>query len=415
VVLPRDASEVAEAVAWATARGLRVALQSTGHSASALGPLGDTLLVKTERMRGVEVDPAERVARVGAGVRWEQVVAAAAAHGLAPLAGTSRDVGVAGYTLGGGISWLGRRYGLAANRVRSIDAVLADGRHVRASAQSEPELFWALRGGGGSFAAVTALEIELLPIRTLLGGALFFGIERAREVLGAWREWTAGVGDEVTSIARIKRFPAFDSVPAPLRGRAFAIVEAAVDGDAPMAAAEALLAPLSRLGAEAGTFRRMAPNELLDLHMDPPGPVPGVTDHQLLRDVDAGTSEAIAERVGDRCGSPLGLDLRHLGGALGRPVAGGGALSSIDAPYAMFAVGPAPAPEVAAAVRAELGELRAALAPWDAGREYLNFAEHRDGVGKMFEASIHRRLAAVKRAYDPADRVQANHQVHPAQ
>jgi FAD/FMN-containing dehydrogenase len=145
-------------------RGLRVAPQGTGHNATAIASLDRTVLVKTSRMRQVVVDPSTRTARIGAGALWEDVVTAAHEHGLAALSGSSPDVGAVGYTLGGGVSWLARTYGLSCNNVRSIDVVTADGRLVQAGPDNEPELFWALRGGGGSFGIVTGMELALFPI-----------------------------------------------------------------------------------------------------------------------------------------------------------------------------------------------------------------------------------------------------------
>jgi FAD binding domain len=176
---------VMAAVELAKAFGLRVSAQGTGHNAAPLGPLEDTVLVKTERMRGIEIDPEAQVARIDAGVRSVELVEAAAQHGLAPLAGSSPDVGVVGYTLGGGLSWFGRKHGLAASHVHAIELVTADGRLVRADREHEPELFWALRGGGGSFGIVTALELRLIPVREAYAGILWWPIERDREVLHA--------------------------------------------------------------------------------------------------------------------------------------------------------------------------------------------------------------------------------------
>src|SRR5262249_55086917 len=153
----------AAAVELASAHGLRIAAQGTGHGAGALGDLGDTMLVRTTNLREVSIDAERRRARAGAGVLWEQVVEPATARGLTALTGSAPDGGVAGYTLGGGIGWLARRFGLATNSVTAIELVTADGEHVRADAEHEPDLFWALRGGGGSFGVVTALEFALYP------------------------------------------------------------------------------------------------------------------------------------------------------------------------------------------------------------------------------------------------------------
>ncbi len=152
------------AILFAAQHGQRIAAQGTGHNADPLGSLEDTILLKAERMRDIEIDPRNRMARVAAGALWLEVVEAAAEHGLAALAGSSPDVGVVGYTLGGGMSFLGRRYGLAANHVKAIELVTADGLLLRVDGENEPDLFWALRGGGGSFGVVTSIELELFPI-----------------------------------------------------------------------------------------------------------------------------------------------------------------------------------------------------------------------------------------------------------
>src|SRR5437764_10446642 len=198
VALPETADDVAAIVRHARENGLRVAAQGTGHNAHPLAhELDETVLVKTHRMREVEIDPVARRARVGAGALWIDVTVPAGEHGLAPLAGSSPDVGVVGYSLGGGISWLGRRHGLSANSVVAIELVDAHGDQIRASADENADLFWALRGGGGSFGIVTAIEIALYPVADIYAGWLVFPVERAAEVLNAWREWVDTVPDEV--------------------------------------------------------------------------------------------------------------------------------------------------------------------------------------------------------------------------
>ena len=191
VALPESAADVQALVDFARTRGLRVAMQGTGHNAAPMGALDDTVLVKTSEMRGVEIDERHCIARVEAGAQWLDVTGPASEAGLAPLAGSAPDVGIVGYTLGGGLSWLGRRYGLAANRLLSAEVVTADGKLVRASRHENADLFWALRGGGGNFGAVVAIEFELIPMRTVYAGMLMFPAEQAREVMQAWREWTA--------------------------------------------------------------------------------------------------------------------------------------------------------------------------------------------------------------------------------
>ena len=231
VATPESAQDVVAVVDVARQHGLRVAPQGTGHSASPRASLEGSVLLDMSRMNAVEIDPERRLARLGAGAQWRHVVGPAAEHGLAGLSGSAPDVCVTGYAIGGGASWMIRRYGLAANSIRGAEVVTADGREVRADSGSEPDLFWALRGGGGSFGVVTALELELFPIRELYGGVLFWPQERAAEVLEAWREWAAGVPDEMTSLGRLLNVPPLEELPEALRGRSFVVVEAAWLGD----------------------------------------------------------------------------------------------------------------------------------------------------------------------------------------
>jgi FAD/FMN-containing dehydrogenase len=186
VAFPTSAADVQEIVSAAAAAGLRVAPLSTGHNAAPLCALDDVVLVRTSAMRGVTVDPAARTARVEAGAIWEDVVEAAAPHGLAALHGSSPDVGVAGYSLGGGIAWYSRKLGLQANSVTAIEIVLADGSLTRVDDVHEDALFWALRGGGGSFGVVTALEFDLYPIETAYAGMLIWDRCDAEKALRGW-------------------------------------------------------------------------------------------------------------------------------------------------------------------------------------------------------------------------------------
>jgi FAD/FMN-containing dehydrogenase len=252
VVFAESAADVVQAVRFAGSQGMRIAPQGTGHGAVPLGQLQDALLLKTSRMRRVDIYPATPTARAAAGAQWQDVTVPAGEYGLAALAGSSPNVGVTGYTLSGGLGWLARRYGLAANSVTAVEIVTAGGRLARADAEHEPDLFWAVRGGGGSVGVVTALEMTLYQVRELYAGVLFFPIERSAEVLHAWREWAGTMPDEVTSIGRILRVPPLPELPELVRGRAFTLVEAAYLGDAP-AGAE-LLHPLRQLHPEMDTF-----------------------------------------------------------------------------------------------------------------------------------------------------------------
>ena len=409
VVSAAAVADVATTVRWASAHGLRVAPQGTGHNAGPLD-LERAVLLRTSAMRSVVVDPERRVARVEAGAVWADVTAAAAAHGLAALAGSAADVGVVGYCVGGGLSWLGRAYGLACNSIRSFEVVTADAGMRRVDAGSEPELFWALRGGGGSYAIVTALELELHEVGEVYAAALFWPVERAGEVLHAYRRWTQGLPDSVTSCGRLLQLPPLPDVPEPLRGRAFVVVEAVVL--AGEEAAGALLAPLRELAPELDTGAVVPVEALAALHMDPPGPVPGAGDGWLLAELPADAVDALVAAAGAGSGSPLlAVDLRHLGGALAVSSPGAGAADVLDGEFAVFAVGIAPDPGARAKVMGHVDVVAQRLAPWRAERAYRNFAEAPRPAAAFDGEETLARLRRVKAAYDPQGLIVANHPI----
>jgi hypothetical protein len=410
VVVAASVADVIQAVRFASSRGMRIAPQGTGHGAVPLEPLEGVMLLKTSRLRDVHIYPATCTARAQAGAQWQDVTIPAGQFGLAALAGSSPNVGVVGYTLGGGIGWLARRYGLAANSVTAVELVTPDGRLVRADAHHERDLFWAVRGGGGSIGVVTALEMTLYPVRELYAGALFFPIERSSEVLHAWRHWTDTLPDEVTSVGRILRFPPSSEVPEAVRGRALAVVEAAYLGDA-VSGAE-LIGPLRKLGPELDTFATIPAASLAQLHMDPEQPVPGISDGASLADAPAAAIGTLVKLTGPDVRSPLlVVELRHLGGALGRDAPGAGAQPRIDANYVMFAGGLTPTPELDKQVRAHVLAVKDALTPWRAGYDYYNFVETPAEAGAVLSDASYRRLREIKAMYDPNEMIVSAHPV----
>jgi FAD/FMN-containing dehydrogenase len=399
IALPVSPAEVSEAIGAARSRGLRVATQRTGHGADPLAPLDEVLLIRTAGLTGVEIDAEARRARVGAGALWGDLVPAASERGLAALHGSTPTVGIAGYMLGGGIGWYVRRHGLGCNSVTAIELVGADGELRRVDGDFDPDLFWALRGGGGDFGVVTGLEFELLPIASVHAGALFFPLERAGEALAAWLDWTAGAPEEVTSVGRVMAFPPFPEIPEPLRGNSFAVIEAVFLGDEDDGGE--LLAPLRELGPAMDTFATQPPAGIADLHMDPPEPGPALYDGMLLGDLDGTALAAWLDVVGPGSGSPLvSVELRHLGGALARPAAEGGALDSVPGSFLQFAVGIVPEPALREPVMGRIAALEAAMAPWSAGR-YRSFASRPVAAGEALPPEKVERLRAIKAELDP--------------
>lgn len=412
VVFPADAADVVAVVELARAAGLGVAAQGTGHGAAARGSVEGTILLNMACLKGVEIDPVARTARVEAGVVWGDVSAAAAEHGLAGLAGSARDVGVVGYTLGGGLGWLARRHGLAANSVRAIEVVTADGEERRVDAGTDTELFWALRGGGGSFAVVTALELDLFPVSELYAGVIWWPFDRAEEVLARYLDWAETVPDELTSLVRVLHLPPLPFLPEEIRGKSFAVVEGAFLGS--QAEGARLLRPLRELGGAAmDTFAMIPPTALGDLHQDPPEPVPGVGNGMVLGALPPEAVPALVGAAGP--GTPvLSVELRHLGGALAASKPGHGALAAIDGRFAMYAVGIAPSPAAAAAVEMQLDRITWVLEPWATGSAFLNFSERPGAARATFAADTYGRLARVRAEYDPDGLIRANHPIEPA-
>lgn len=415
VAFAASAADVAAVVGFAARHDLRVAGQGTGHGASALGSLEGAILLKTERMREIEVDPTAGTARLGAGVLAAELSQAANRHGLSTLPGSSPDVGVVGYTLGGGLSWLGRKHGFACNRARSIELVTAEGEQRTVDAERDPDLFWALRGGGGGYAIITALTVELLPIAEVYAGSLLFPAAAGAAAVRAHREWAAGLPDEVTSIVRFLTPPDIPDVPEPLRGTPLLTIGAACIGD--RAAGEAALAPLrAGLGEPLmDTFDQMPTAGLSHIHMDPENPVPGIGDGVLVADLPDEAIEAFAGAAGPGSGSPLLLsELRHLGGALGRPADDGGALTHLEAGYVMYSVGLPMTPQLGEAITGHIARLEEAMRPWLADGSYFNLTDRPCDVDAILPPEVCEQLAEVKRRWDPDGRILANHAVAPA-
>ncbi|MDO0925057.1 nuclear transport factor 2 family protein [Streptomyces sp. TG1A-8] len=413
VVGAATAADVQAAVRFAAARSLPVAVMSTGHQA--IVPADGAVLVTTHRMSEVTVDAHARVARVEAGVRWQQVVDAAAPYGLAPLNGSSPLVGVVGHTLGGGLSpTMGRMHGWAADHVTAIDVVTADGELRRADATVETDLFWALRGGKSNFGVVTAMEFRLFPAQTLWAGGLFFAGEHAAEVLHAYSRFTATVPDALTSSVALLRLPPLPGVPDFLADRFAVHIRISHLGTAEEGAE--LVAPL-RAAAPVllDTLGDMPYDSFAQIHADPVDPAPFLERTAMLRSLAPDTVEEILAVAGPAADCPVQfVELRHLGGALGHPA--DNAVGNRDALFALWVVAvgmPADLGRQNAFADAFLGSMR----PWATGGRYLNFmATHDtadDDVRTAYAEKDYRRLRSIKRQYDPTNLFRLNHNIRP--
>jgi hypothetical protein len=412
VARPRTVEDVQAVVRTAAEAGLRVAPQSTGHNAGPLAAnsLEDVVLLRTDRLRAVTIDPARRIARVEGGAIWLDATEPAADHGLAALHGSSPDVGIAGYSLGGGFGWYSRQLGLACNSLTAVELVTADGHHVRADSSENCELFWAVRGGGGNFGVVTALEFRLYPIETAYAGMLVWDRSEAERVLRRWADWAPDAPDAVTTSFRVLNLPPLPDIPEPLRGRSLAVIDGAVLGSD--AEAEAILGLLRGLGPEIDTFGRVPARSLVRLHMDPEGPTPAVSDGSLLHALPDAAVDTYLDQVGPgSTSSLLAAELRQLGGAIGRDPEQHGALARIDAAFATFGVAIAATPEMAMQGQLDAHAFTASLEPWSTGRSYLNFSENPVPVKDAFEELPWLQLKGLRSAFDPDDRFLANHRI----
>lgn len=392
VVEANGPADVRAALAAAREFDVPFAVQATGHGTHV--PADGGILLKTGGMAAVLVDPDRRIARVGPGAQWGAVLAATGPFGLAPLSGSSPTVGVTGYTLGGGVGWLARRYGFAADSVVHAEVVTADGRTVTASADRNPDLFWALRGGGANFGVVTSLEFRLHPVDRVYAGAAYFAAERAGETLARYRDWAATAPDELSTAVLLRRMPDTADVPEPVRGRRVLVVKAMYAGDA--ATAQKLLRPLWTVAGQpladdlrVQPYARAAmggtPVRYLDLF-------PALPDQVI--------QALVAEH--ERPDSAVSaVEIRHWGGAMARPGPNAGPVGHRTAPFSVI-------------VDAAVPGLAETLRPYGIGGSFLNFLADPTRTATAYTAANYRRLRQVKAVYDPDNFFQVNHNIPPA-
>jgi FAD/FMN-containing dehydrogenase len=401
VAYPAFPDEVAELVRAAAAAGLRIAPQGTGHGAPPLsGRLADAVLLRTSAMTELRIDAAQRTARVGAGVLWGDVIGRAGAARLACRHMSSPSVGVVGSSLGGGLNWYGRAYGLQCSAVTAVEVVLADGTIVRATDDQDSDLLWATRGGGGGFGVVTALEFDLIPVAAPYAGMLVWDWSQASRVLDGWARWATAAPDEATSVLRLFRAPDVSWLPAAVRGRNVVVVDGAVVGD-PTAAAE-ILAPLRALRPELDTFDVMPAAALAQLHLEPQEPLAAHASSTLLAGLPPDAVEALVAAAGPDSGSQLlFVEVRQLGGAMARPAPRGGALDRIAGAFLVLALEAGGSPAGWAGQRADAERVRSAVQPWGTGALYLSMIDDRADERQAVPSAHWDRLSRVRSAADP--------------
>jgi FAD binding domain len=403
VVEARGVQDVVDAVRFAGAAGLPVAVQATGHGIA--GPLDGALLIHTGRLDECVVHP-DGWARVGAGVRWQQVLDAAAPYGLGALAGSAPNVGVVGYTTGGGLGPVARTYGWASDLVRAAEVVTGDGELRRITPGHE--LFAALRGGKGAVGIVTALEFDLLPQESVYGGALWFDGSAAETVLHEWRGWSAALPEQATTSVALMQLPPLPMVPPPLAGRPTVTVRYAwtgstSDGSDALAALRAVATPI------ADTIGTLPFAAIGAVHTDPVEPMPVHEETDLLHSLPAEAIDALLAVAGPGAGSPqLMVELRQLGGALARAPRHPDVLCHRGAAYNLTVIG-AMVPPVAAMVPGHGAAVRAALAPWATGGALPCFAAGTgaERLARSYDPATLATLTALAATYDPGNVLRA--------
>ena len=405
IVEAAGVADVAAVIRFAREHDLPLTVQATGHGT--VRAADDGVLLKTGAMTSVEVDPHRRVARVGAGTLWSDVIAAAAPHGLAPLSGSSPTVGVVGYTLGGGVGWLSREYGYAADSVVGADLVTADGSLVKA--EDDGDLFWALRGGGGNFGVVTALEFRLHPAGDVYAGMAMFDVARAADAMAVYREWALDEPDASNSALVVAQIPPIPEMPEAVRGKRVLILRAFHLG--PADEAERLLAPL-REAAGPPLLDAMRATTFPDaaVMMPPPPPSAGVMNLELFETVPDEAITAVVEAEG-----PIaGIELRHWEGAPSRPPENAGPTGHRDVPFSIVVGAQSPDPAAIDELRAAVEAVVARLRPHSTGQSFLNFLGEPDRVPDAYTAEDYRRLGEIKATWDPDNVFRGNHNIPPA-
>ena len=416
IVLAMCAEDVTGAVRYARHAGLPVAVQATGHGMRR--PADGALLINTTQMNGVNVNALNRTAWIEAGAQWKKVLAATQPFGLAPLLGSSPEVGAVGYTLGGGMGWLARKYGMAADSVRYFEVVTPEGELVRASQRENPDLFWALRGGGGGFGIVVGMEIDLYPVVTVYGGNLFYPISVAGEVLRRFRTWIADMPEEMTAGVVLMNFPPLPQIPEPLRGQSVVMVRGCYAGE--VTEGEALVnAWRSWRTPMIDDFGAMPFSEVGTISSDPVDPVPGLSTGAWLAQLSDASIDLLIQyaKPGHGPSTITVTEIRQAGGAIARADRRAGAYSHRDAQLSLQLVSITPTPEAMVANKRYTDELKAALAPDLTGGVYINFLDGEEALRRTRDAyspANYQRLQALKNQIDPGDRFSFGFDIRPA-
>ncbi|CAN5705852.1 FAD-binding oxidoreductase [soil metagenome] len=413
IAVTETASDIMVAVRFARDFDLPVGVQATGHGAQV--PVTGGILINTSRMIGVVVDADAQTARVEAGAKWAHVLPDAQKFGLAPLSGSTTDVGVVGYSLGGGLGWMARKYGFAADHILAMDVVTANGELIRVSADSFPDLFWAMRGGSGNFGIVTAMEFRLFPVETFFGGSIFYPLSEGRAIFAAYDKWIETLPEDVTASIAIFRFPPLPFLPEPLQGQDVVKISAVAicdEGEELVAPMRSIMTPLM------DGFARM-PFSMIDMVSgDPTDPMPIMATSMTFDEITPECLDEIMRLTGPGAQTTiLAMELRFIRGAAEFAGNRANAANRVGGSFLLFAAGIPFNPEMGIAIQASLAEFKAAMAPFSTGKTFLNFLEGSksgpERTADAFSPETYSYLARVKAKYDPTNRFRFNQNILP--
>jgi FAD/FMN-containing dehydrogenase len=399
IVRCRTASDVVTVLAHARRADLEVSVRGGGHNVAGRAVTDGGIMISLSDMKQIAVDPERAIVTAGGGVTWGELNAAAGAHGLAVTGGVVSTTGIAGYTLGGGLGWLMARYGLAADNLHAVELVTAAGDVLFVDSASHPDLFWALRGGGGNFGIVCSLEFQLHPAPSVYGGMVFFDAGRARATLARYVEWSADEPDESNTALTVMRMPPIPQVPEPIRGRRVLSLRSFYVGDP--GTGERVIAPLLEVAGEPlmGGLQAMSFAGTMGVMGPPPPPSVGEVTIELFHEV----GDDVLDILADPDSPVTALELRHWGGAMARPGANAGPIGHRDVPFSVAINQLAPDREHWEAARAALEAVDARLRPYATGGGFLNFLSDPSRTRDAYTDADWARLQAVKATYDAAN------------
>ena len=416
ILIAGNVADITKAVLYAGKHNLGIAVQSTGHGV--VKAANDCLLILTSNLREIVIDAINQTAYIGAGAKWGEVLDKTQQFGLAPLLGSSPDVGVVGYTLGGGMGWLARKYGLATDSVRFFDVVTAEGKSARASATDNSDLFWGLRGGGGSLGIVTGMEIRLYPVTTVYGGNLIYPIEMAREVFEYYRDWIVYAPDELTSSIVIMNFPPVPEIPEPMRGKSTVMVRGCYCGS--LEQGEVLINGWRKWQPPMiDDFKAMPFSQVGSISNDPVDPVAGLSSGAWIRDLSDEAIDVLIRFGAGRDGtSPITVtEVRHAGGAISKVNSNLTAYSHRNEKHLLQLVGLTPTIEMRQHLQQYIYQFKTDLAPHLTGNVYMNFLEGEESQERIQDAysmDTFQRLQEIKSKYDPENRLSYSFNIPPA-